>query len=155
MRIISKQLVACTSVLTFGAFSMFAAATHPQNRAAAQNRFWSDVETVLAMTPAQKNQAQMTFDQARQEAQPVRKELKDTTQALKTAVKSNNTSEIQKLSATEGQEIGKLVAIRSSAAAKVYQSLSPDQQTKAEALHQIMMRGFRHELNGAASPSGS
>ena len=141
-------------LLTFGAFSLLAAATQPQNRAAAQNRFWSEVETVLAMTPAQRNQAQMAFDQARLEAQPVRKKLKETTQALKTAVKSNNASEIQKVSATEGQEIGKLVAIRSSAAAKVYQSLTPDQQPKAEALHQMMMRSFRHELNGAASPSG-
>lgn len=155
MRIFSKQLVAYTSVLTFGAFSLFAAGTHAQNRAAAQNRFWSEMETVLSMTPAQKSQAQMAFDQARQEAQPVRKELRETTQALKTAVQSNNTGEIQKLSAREGHEIGKLVAIRSSAAAKVYQSLTPDQQTKAEALHRMMRRGFRHEIDGAPSPSGS
>jgi len=155
MRNISKRLVCCASVLTFGAFSLFAAETHAQNRAAEQSRFWSEVETVLAMTPAQRNQAQTTIDQARQQAHPVRKELKNTNQALKSAIKSDNTSEIQKLSSTEGQDIGKLVAIRSSAMAKVYRNLTPDQQTKADALHQMMMQSSRRGVNAPASPNAS
>lgn len=150
MKLIPKRLLACTGALTLGAFELFAAGNVP-NRSATQNRFLSQVETVLSMTPAQKDQAQMAFDEAKQAAQPVRQQLKETNQSLKAAIRSDNMDQIQRLSTAEGQEIGRLVTIRNTAVAKIYNSLTPDQRVKAEALQNMMMRSFRHA--GAVIPS--
>jgi hypothetical protein len=155
MKSISKQLLSCASVLALGAVGLFGAVNHAQNKTAGHDQFWSDVETVLAMTPAQKDQTQTAFDQAHQAALPIRKELRDTTQALKAAIKSDNTDQIQRLSTTEGQEIGQLISIRSGVMAKVYKSLTPDQRTKADALQKMMRRGLRHEAMGAGSRMAS
>src|SRR5579871_3914004 len=129
MKILPKQLVAYTGALTLGAFGLFAAGNIP-HKSATQDRFLAQVETVLSMTPAQKDQAQMAFDQAKQAAQPIRQQLKETAQALKAAIRSDNTDQIQRLSSVEGQDIGQLVTIRSTAVAKIYKTLTPDQRVK-------------------------
>jgi hypothetical protein len=105
------------------------------------------------MTPQQKDQAQTAISEARQSAKPIREELMNTDKALETAVRSNQTAEIQRLSTTEGQEIGQLLAIRSSTVAKVYETLTPDQRNKADALHQLMERGVRQQMSHAHSPA--
>jgi len=84
----------------------------------------------LNLTTAQKTQAKSIFQDARQSAQPVRQQLQQTRQALRAAVQANDAAQIQQLSTTEGGEMGQLTAIRSSAMAKVYQILTPDQQQK-------------------------
>lgn len=156
MKIIPKQLVACTGALALSAVGLYGAVNHARNQTARPDQFWSNVENVLAMTPAQQNQARAAFDQARQEAQPVRQQLKSTTNDLRSAIKADNSGEIQRLSTTEGQEIGQLVAIRISAIAKVYKNLTPDQQKRAQALRQLMMQNFRHEMgNASVTPSAS
>ena len=155
MRIIPKQLVAYTGVMALGALGLFGAVNHAQMNATGHERMWTEVETVLAMTPAQKDEAQTAFDQARVAARPIRQELKGTTQALKAAIRSDSMDQIRSLSATEGQEIGQLAAIRSSALAKVYKTLNPDQRTRADALQKILMQSFRHDVSGAGSRTAS
>ena len=97
----------------------------------------------LNLTDAQKAQAKSIFQGARQSAQPVRQQLMETRKSLRAAIKANNTAQIQQLSATEGNELGQLAAIRGSAFAKVYQTLTPDQQQKLDALQQS--RHMRHQ----------
>ena len=142
MKIIPKQLVACTGIAALGALGLFGAVSHAQKQAAEHGRFMNEVETVLAMTPAQRDQAETVFQEARQSAQPIREELMNTNQALQAAVRSGNRADIQRLATTEGQEIGQLTAIRSSAVAKVYRTLTPEQQHRADALRQILMQGM-------------
>ena len=57
--------------------------------------------------------------------------------------------QIQQLASTEGSEFGQLAAVRSTAFAKVYQKLTPDQKTKLEAMVQA-----RHERHQRPSPDG-
>ena len=101
--------------------------------------FVGSVETVLGMTPTQKDDAQTAFEQARQKAQPIEQELRTTRQSLESAIRSNDTAQIQRLATVEGQEIGQLAAIRSTAVAKVHKTFTPDQKTKANALQQLLM----------------
>ncbi len=107
------------------------------------------------MTPAQKDQARTAIDEARRSAMPIRQELMNTSRDLKAAVRSDNEAEIQRLSTTEGQEIGQLPAIRSSAAAKVYNTLRPDQRTKADALQQLLTQGMQQRMEQQPSRAGS
>jgi Spy/CpxP family protein refolding chaperone len=92
-------------------------------------------ERQLNLTDAQKAQAKTIFSQARETAKPVREELRTNRQALRAAVKADNSSEIQKLSAVRGNLMGKMMAIHTEAAAKFYQVLTPEQRAKADQLH--------------------
>jgi Spy/CpxP family protein refolding chaperone len=100
-------------------------------------------EQQLNLTDYQKAQAKTIFSQARDTAKPVREQLKANRQALRAAVKADNSSEIQKLASTEGNLMGKMVAIHTEAAAKFYQVLTPEQRAKAEQLHAQFRQ--RHE----------
>lgn len=155
MKINPKPLVACTGIAALSAFGLFGAVSHAQKQATEHGRFMSEVETVLAMTPAQKDQAATAFQEARQSAQPIRQELMNTNKALETAVRSGDRADIQRLSTTEGQEIGQLTAIRSSAVAKVYKTLTPDQKQKADALQRILMQGVGRQMERPGARAAS
>lgn len=155
MKFIPKQLISLSAVGALTAASVFASAFPAQRARETQDRFVSEIETVLAMTPQQRDAARTAIQEARQSAQPIRQELTNTTKALKAAAKSDDTTQIQRLSTAEGQEIGKLVAIESSAAAEVYKTLTPEQKTKAHALHQLLLRDLRREMARANSRTGS
>lgn len=90
----------------------------------------------LNLSDAQRAQAREIFGQARKAAQPLRAEMKLDRQALSAAVKANDKSEIDKLSAAEGRLIGKLMAARTEARARFYQVLTPEQRMKADQMHQ-------------------
>jgi len=147
MKIVPKQLVACASVAALSAVGLFGAVAQSQQAMPRHDRFISEIETVLAMSPKQKDQARTAFEEARKSAQPIREELRQTTKSLEAAIKADDTSQIQRLSTTEGQEIGQLMAIRSTAYAKVYNTLNPDQKTKAEALQGILHRDFHQQMS--------
>jgi Spy/CpxP family protein refolding chaperone len=60
-------------------------------------------------------------------------------EALDAAVKANNTSQIESLSSQRGILQGKALAIRSTAMAKFYDILTPEQRIKADQM-QCQMR---------------
>ena len=155
MKINARHLVACTSVATLSVLGLLGAVSPVQRQADRQSRFMSEIETVLAMTPTQKDQAQTAIEQAHQAAMPIRQELRVNSRALKSAIRSGETAQIQRLSSTEGQEIGQLIAIRGSAIAKVYKTLTPEQKVKADALQEVLMQeyGTRMERSGSRSAS--
>lgn len=150
MKINFKPLVAGTGIAALGALGLYGSATHVQKTTQHQ-QFMNDIETVLAMTPAQKDQTETAMQDARRSATPIRQELQNTNQALESAVRSDNKADIQRFASTEGQEIGQLMAIRSSAVAKVYKTLNPDQKQRAQALQQILVQGIDRELVHAGS----
>lgn len=157
MKFIPNQLAACAGIAAMSAVSLFAVAPHAQRSSSATMTpaFVGSVETVLGMTPNQKDQARTAFDQARQQAQPVQQELSNTRKSLEAAIRSDNTAEIQRLSTVEGQEFGQLAAIRSAAVAKVYKTLTPDQRTKAEALHNLLMPQMRRNMSERGARAAS
>jgi Spy/CpxP family protein refolding chaperone len=114
-------------------------ANQVKHRAMARQKF----AEALNLTDAQKAQEKAIFGQAKQAAAPLRAEMKQDRQALAAAVKTNDTTKIDKLSAEEGHLIGKLMAVRTEAMARFYQTLTPAQKLKADQLHQERMQHRR------------
>jgi len=94
----------------------------------------------LNLSAAQKQQAKAVFQQAKQDAQPIAQQLKQNREALTAAVKANDVSQIQTLSAQQGNLRGQVLAIRSEAMAKFYSSLTPEQRAKADQIQQKIMQ---------------
>ena len=130
MKLFPHKTAAFAAVVALGATSLFAAQTTPAPFHGRRGRRGAFLGNYLNLTTAQKTQAKSIFQDARQSAQPVRQQLQQTRQAMRAAVQANDAAQIQQLSTTEGGEMGQLTAIRSSAMAKVYQILTPDQQQK-------------------------
>ena len=147
MKPFRNKFAAWTAVAVLGATtSLFAAETSPtgDHRHGRHAGFLAS----LNLTPAQQAQEKAIFQDARQSAQPLRQQLRQTRQALRAAVESNNTAQIQQLASSRGSELGQLMAIRSTAMAKVYQTLTPDQQQKLAALREA--RHAEHQAPAAA-----
>ena len=96
----------------------------------------------LNLSAAQKQQAKTIFQETRQRTEPVRAELRQNRQAMSAAVKADNKAEIQKLSRTQGELMGHLIAARSEARARFYNLLTPEQRATAQKLH----AEFRHRM---------
>jgi Spy/CpxP family protein refolding chaperone len=149
MQIVSKKLAALAAVATMSVASLaFGAETQGRN-------FHRHGALMQVLTDSQKTQAKGVFQQARATAKPVHEQLMATRKSLRAAVQSGNTNQIQQLSATEGQEIGQLTAIRSSAYSKVYQTLSADQKAKLAEIQQAHAQARHARRHNAAGQSAS
>lgn len=85
---------------------------------------------LLNLTPDQKTQAKAIFQEARASAQPLRSQMHDARVALANAVKSGAPgTQIDQLSNHAAQISGQLIAIRTKAFEKFYNTLRPDQKT--------------------------
>jgi Spy/CpxP family protein refolding chaperone len=148
MKPFRNKFAAWTAIAVLGAStSLFAAETSSASghRHGRHGAFLSS----LNLTPAQQAQEKSIFQEARQSAQPLRQQLRQTRQSLWAAVQANNTAQIQQLAATRGSELGQLMAIRSTAMAKVYQTLTPDQQQQLQALREA--RHAKHQAPAAGA----
>jgi protein CpxP len=126
------------TLMTFAATGLLAAGMAFAQPPAARHQHAQRMAQALNLTDAQKAEAKSMFQQTRQATQPVRDQLKQTRQELAAAVKANDTAAIERLSAKQGQLMGRLTAARTEAMAKFYQTLTPEQKTKADQLHQNM-----------------
>jgi Spy/CpxP family protein refolding chaperone len=108
----------------------------------------------LSLTPSQQSQAKSIFSKASADATPLRSQLKANTSALRAAVKANDRGQIDQLSATEGNLIGKMVAIRSNANASFYRTLTPEQQTKFTQFQQQARARWHNRLESHQHPAG-
>jgi Spy/CpxP family protein refolding chaperone len=100
----------------------------------------------LNLTPAQEKQAETIFSDARQMARPIREEMQQNREALHAAMKANNITQIEQLSAKQGTLNGKALAIRTEAMAKFYATLTPEQRTKADEMFQQMRSRMRQRM---------
>jgi len=146
MQILSKKVAAFTAVAALSVAS-FAFAAPAQGR----RHFGRGGELMQVLTDAQKAQAKTVFQEARQSAQPIRQQLMETRKSLRAAIQSGDTNQIQQLSATEGSQMGQLMAIRSTAFSKVYQTLTPEQKQKLTELQQERRQHRRQAAEAAKS----
>jgi len=87
--------------------------------------------TFLGLTDSQKDQAKAIFDASMQASQPLRDQLRQAHQALRSASQSGKSdAEIDQLAATVGTLTGQTAAIEAKAQAKFYALLTPDQKDK-------------------------
>jgi len=144
----TRKFATWTALAALGVSGLFAAQTAPAQhwrRHAGFQHFMSN----LNLSDTQKTQVKSIFQDARQSAMPIRQQLRQTRKSLRAAIQANDTAQIQQLTATEGSEFGQLAGIRSSAMAKVYQNLTPDQKSKLESLREA--RHARHAATKQAS----
>ena len=116
----------------------------PANRQEWMQRRFDRMSAALNLTDAQKTQAQAILKGAHENAKQFSAQLKQNRQALSEAVKANDSAQIERLSAENGQLTGKMMAMRTEAFAKIYQTLTPDQKAKADQWA-ANFRNMRHE----------
>lgn len=97
----------------------------------------------LNLSDTQKQEAKAIFQKAREDAKPVREELKANREGLYAAIKANDTAKIHSLSAKQGSLMAKVIEIRSNARAQFYAKLTPEQRVKADQMHQQMMEKWQ------------
>jgi hypothetical protein len=147
MRFIPNKLAAGAGIAALSAVGLFAIGPQVERRAMGPTpEFVTNIENVLAMNPSQRQATDAAFQQARQQAQPIRQQLTNTRSALEAAIRSGNVPQIQQLANTEGSEIGQLVGIRSEAMARVYRTLSPQQRQTATSLEKLLVPEAREHM---------
>ena len=151
MPVLNNKLAAWTAVAALGASSLVFAAPTQSPR----HHFRRNGALMQVLTDSQKAQAKTVFQQARETAKPLHQQLMENRKSLRAAVQAGNTDQIQALSKVEGNEIGQLMAIRSSAYSKVYQTLSPDQKQKLSELQQARREAWRARRHEAVTKSAS
>jgi Spy/CpxP family protein refolding chaperone len=117
---------------------------HAATRQQWMQRRFDRMSAYLNLTDTQKTQAQAVMKAAHENAMQFQAQLKQNRQALAAAVKTDNSGEIDRLSAVQGQLMGKTMAIRTEAFAKIYQTLTPEQRAKADQL-QAHSRSMQHQ----------
>jgi len=149
MQIANKKWAALAAAATLSVASFaFGAETHGRN-------FHRHGALMQVLTDSQKTQAMSVFQQARETAKPVHEQLMATRKSLRAAVHAGDAKQIQQLSATEGQDIGQLMAIRGSAFSKVYQTLSADQKAKLAEIQQARAQARHARRHDAAGQKAS
>ena len=129
-----------TAAMAAGMMLAQPAAKQPERR----GMFRQKMAQELNLNDTQKAQAKSIFANARQAAEPLRAELKQDREAMRVAVKTNDAAQIEKLSRQEGQVLGKLMAVRTEAMAKFYQSLTPEQRAKVDQMHHNWRQRRQH-----------
>jgi Spy/CpxP family protein refolding chaperone len=142
-----KMLITVAGVGALAATMMFAQNVAPRGHA----RFGQRMAQVLNLTPDQQATAKQVMMQAREQAAPLRQQLKQSREALANAVKSGNDAQIDQIAKDQAPLMAQVAAIRAHAFEKIYATLTPEQKTKADNMRQHFMthRGQRqHKANG-------
>jgi protein CpxP len=140
MSSLRTKILTLTTAATLTAGALLAAVPHTNHmqKMAAQ----------LGLTDTQQAQAKAIFQGAHQAAKPVRQQLRQERQAIQAAIQAGKSDqEIQQMASAEGPQLAQLAAIRASASAKFYSTLTPDQQQKLQAMHQA--RGHNRKARQA------
>jgi Spy/CpxP family protein refolding chaperone len=90
----------------------------------------------LALTDAQKQQAQSIRQTTKAQAQPLAQQLKTARQELAAAVQAGDQTKIQQAAQNVGNLQGQLLAVRSRGKAQFYAILTPEQKAKAAEFQQ-------------------
>jgi Spy/CpxP family protein refolding chaperone len=109
---------------------------HAAQRQGMAQRHFDRMAAYLNLTDAQKTQAQAVLKEAHESARQFAPQLKQDRQALREAVKAGNTDQIASIASDQGKLMGQMLAIRTQAFAKIYQTLTPEQKAKADTMEQ-------------------
>ena len=104
----------------------------------------------LNLTAEQQKQVQAMFRDSEMQAKPLREQLRNERDSLKTAVKSDSEQQIDRITHRNADTLAKLQAIHAKTMAKVYSILTPEQKAKFDAMHSpnARARTFRAQRNG-------
>lgn len=137
---------------------MLLAAQEPGNQAppaAVQqpHRPGGRIARYLNLTPDQQAQARAEFQAVRQTAQPIRAQLKQLRQEMFQAIEANDKAGIDRLSAQEATLKGQLSALRLEAAARVYQTLTPEQRARVDQMPALFRQMRQRRMQNQPNPN--
>ena len=104
----------------------------------------------LALTPDQQTKVRQIFADTRRSVEALNPKLGEQHAALKEAIKSNNATEIDRILHDNCGMMADVHALHAKAMAKVYQLLTPTQQTKFDQMDARWFGGMK----GGNAPSG-
>jgi len=107
----------------------------------------------LELTPAQQAQAKAEFQAVRQSAQPIRQQLKQVRQSMFQAIKANDTAAVAQLSAQEANLRSQIWTMRRTAFARIYSSLTPAQQAKADQIPALLRQMLQRRMERHTAPN--
>ncbi len=154
-------LLKITAVLALT--SIFAMAQHgnPPDPGKMAQRHLDFLSKQLSLTPQQQQQASTIFSEAANNAKATHGQMRTAHDSLKAAIQKNDSAGIEQAANTIGNLTTQMITAHSKAQAAFYQTLTPDQQTKMNAMesrhHGMGMhgRGFGHGGPGGPPPGGS
>jgi len=117
----------------------------PHAGQARQGTMVDRLATELNLTADQKQKAETIFGAAREQAAPIRSQIREKRMALETAMKSNSEADIDQISTAMCPLMAQATAIRTKAFAKFYQILTPDQKAKMDQRFENMMNRWQSE----------
>jgi Spy/CpxP family protein refolding chaperone len=130
--------------------------TAPNHRQHSRGNFLDRMSTALNLTDQQKQQAKSIFSSEREEARPVRQELRQERKTVLSAIQGGKpAAEVQQLAKNEGPALGNLAGMRAAAFAKFHALLTPEQQQKLAGLHQQWGQHNRGAESGGTGTGAS
>ena len=75
-------------------------------------------------------------------------QMKQNRQALAEATKAGNNADIERLANEQGSLMGKMIAVRTEAFAKIYHTLTPEQRAKADQFRSRMHQRIENHHRG-------
>jgi Spy/CpxP family protein refolding chaperone len=94
---------------------------------------WKLMTGYLDLTAPQQTKVKAIFSNAREEARPLHKQLREVRAELRAAIRENKP--VKELSAKEGNVLGQLAGIRANSAEQFRALLTPQQLQKLQELH--------------------
>lgn len=134
-------------------------ATPPATNHHERNWMMRRLTARLNLTPDQQTKAHAIFHKARQETQALRPQLRTERQGLLSAVKSDSTSQVDRLTRQDAELNAKVRAIHTRSLAEFYAVLTPAQKSKFDQhldrmFGQGRMQARRHRMGGQAQTQG-
>ena len=117
--------------------------TPPSPAVMAQHRV-SYLTTILSLTPEQQQQATTIYTTANATNSSLWTQLRSARQSLEAAIQKNDTAGINQLSSEIGALVARQTLAEATAKAALFQTLTPDQQTKL-----TQLEGQRHGMGFA------
>ena len=134
----SKILVLLASVLASMALWAQSPQGGPPDPAMHVQHQVEHLTKALGLTAAQQQSATTIFTNAANSSKSIHDSLRDAHQKLETAIHNNDTAGIDSLSTTIGNLTAQMIATEAKAHAAFFQTLTPDQQAKAQQMHHGM-----------------
>jgi Spy/CpxP family protein refolding chaperone len=155
-------LLKVTFVLALAsAFAMAQQAGNPPDAGKMAQHHLNFLTKQLSLTPQQQQQASTIFSEAASNAKATHDQMRAAHDSLKTAIQKNDSAGIEQAANTIGNLTTQMITSHAKAQAAFYQTLTPDQQTKMNALESqhhgmgmMRRRGFGHGGPGGASGPG-
>src|ERR1700761_1006908 len=153
-----KTLVKLVSFLALASICAMAQHRNPPDPAEMVQHQVGFLTKQLSLTTQQQQQATTIFTEAANNGKTFHDQMSSAYQNLQAAVQKNDTASIEQISSSIGTMMGQIMAVHAKAEAAFFQTLTPEQQTKMNALKSShhggpgMMHG--HGGMGLGGPGG-